>query len=147
MVPKVERAEKLLSLYSRDNSEMKECVRSFDEKLCLKVNTWNLNDLKTSLQEDYVQQSKLEAIQSELHRSLQDFKSKSESLVHDVEKFKKELNRSVKTICEDVVEDKLEIYHGVATNFAQFFSAENLKKRFEEKMDISSFEKQHTHLA
>lgn len=60
---------------------------------------------------------------------------------------KAELNNSVKGVCESIVDDKLEMYQGVATNFAQFFNSENLKKLFAEKMDITQFDKKHMKLA
>ena len=51
---KIQRSEQLLAEYTGDNTRMKLCVRSFDEKLCLKANKHQVEELRGEVEKEYM---------------------------------------------------------------------------------------------
>ena len=54
VLPPVKEFTKLISEYTKDNKDMRECVRKYDESLCLKVNKSGLIEFEQKIRQEYL---------------------------------------------------------------------------------------------
>ena len=63
-------------------------------------------------------------------------------LEEDQKAFERTLNQRISSIVARVVQERLQNYDDICKNFGQFFNSEFLQEKFDEKLDVRTYDRQ-----
>ena len=100
----------LLKQYAAENEDMRQCVLQFDQTIAQKADRWNITELKTQIQKDYLAIKDFDSRAKFIDNLRQQVEESINNTTHRIDHFESKLSQIVKKIVGQDISQRMVQY-------------------------------------